>query len=208
MRLGRPITLTAVTTATSIFGRTFRLSRTEIAALPSHRPLVEVLRTGAMHAAPKGGAAAADIELSLRRLRRLVFGSGHPLSAESPAEPLAESSALDEFDREVRARLLELPAYSAEEVRHHRANPDDSRLIRLARPDHEVQLPAFQFVESGVPWPIVREVNALLHTDTGPWGVTCWWVDPHARLDSVSMDLLGRGEDRPLLRAAQAVGED
>jgi hypothetical protein len=168
--------------------------------LPPDHPLVEVLRTGTMLAGTPGDDVKADIAMSLRRLRDLEFGSALSVSAESPA--------LDEFDREVQARLLELPAYSPDEVRDRGADPNDSRLIRLPRPDHEVQLPAFQFAEPGLPWPIVQEVNALLHADADPWGVTCWWVDPHARLDTVPSDLLGRGEDRLLLRAAQAVGED
>jgi hypothetical protein len=168
--------------------------------LPPDHPLVEVLRTGTMLAGAPGDDVEADIAISLRRLRDRAFGPAPSLNAEPPG--------LDEFDREVQARLLELPAYSPDEVRDRGADPNDRRLIRLPRPDHEVQLPRFQFAEPGVPWPIVQEVNALLHADADPWGVTCWWVDPHARLDTVPMDLLGHDQDRLLLRAAQAVRED
>jgi hypothetical protein len=51
-------------------------------------------------------------------------------------------------------------------------------------------------------------VNERLNAAADPWGVTCWWVDPHARLDAVPADLLGHGRDALLLQAAAAVGVD
>jgi hypothetical protein len=49
-------------------------------------------------------------------------------------------------------------------------------------------------------------VNELLDAAADPWGVLCWWVDPHAGLDGAPADLLGAHEDTLLLRAAAAVG--
>jgi len=108
----------------------------------------------------------------------------------------------------VQARLLDLPFLSPDELRSRGGEPDDSRLIRLTHPDRGVQLPAFQFTGAGRPRPVVQEVNEQLDAAADPWGVTCWWVDPHARLGAVPADLLGQQRDALILRAAAAVGVD
>lgn len=123
-------------------------------------------------------------------------------------EPGDGATELDEFDRQVQARLLSLPALTAEEVRGNQVDPDGGGLIRLARPDRQVQLPAFQFSPGGQPWPVVREVNELLGAANDPWGVTCWWVDPHQWLAGSPRDLLGGNADDLLRSVAAAVGED
>jgi hypothetical protein len=166
--------------------------------LPPAHPVVEVLRTGTMFDPGGGADAAATVADSLAKLRVLVLRQAGP-----GAPP-----ALDEFDREVRGRLLTLPYLSPEVVRGRDVDPDDRGLIRLTRPDRGVQLPAFQFTEAGAPWPVVRRVNERLGAGADPWGVTCWWVDPHAGLDARPADLLGRGQDALLLRAAAALGVD
>lgn len=163
--------------------------------LPPDHPMVEVLRTGTMFD-PGDHENAAEVAESLARLNRRVF----PV----PGEP----APLDEFDREVRRRLLELPALSPDELRDRAVDPDDPRLIRLTHPDGETQLPAFQFTDDGAPWPVVQAVNERLDAVADPWGVLCWWVDPHAGLDVAPANLLGQGQDTLLLRAATALGVD
>jgi hypothetical protein len=181
--------------------------------LPADHPLVAVLRTGTMFGTGHGRETAAEVALYLQRLRSLVLP---PEAGTEPPGPPASGSDLfgatgsagwDDYHREVQARLLELPALSPDEVRDRGVDPDDSWLIRLTGPDLEVHLPAFQFAGPGAPWPVVLEVNRLLDAAADPWGVTCWWVDPHARLDAVPAGLLGRGQDRLLVRAAAAVRE-
>ncbi|CAJ59527.1 MULTISPECIES: hypothetical protein [Frankia] len=148
-----------------------------------------------------------------------VGGGPRPVDAPAPADerpaderPLderpAEERPLDEFDRLVRSRLLAMPSLAPEELRGWGGDPDDTHLIRLRDPRRGDQLPAFQFTPAGRPWPIVRQVNARLGAAADPWGVTCWWVDPHARLDTSPAALLGQGQDALLLRAAAALAED
>jgi hypothetical protein len=163
--------------------------------LPPDHPMVEVLRTGTMFDPGSHENVSAGVAESLRRLRTLVLGAG--------GGPLP-----DGFDREVRGRLLGLPFLRPDELRDRDLDPDDPGLIRLTDPDHGTQLPAFQFTESGVPWPVVRQVNERLDAAADPWGVTCWWVDPHAGLDAAPADLLGQDRDALLLRAAAALGAD
>jgi len=165
--------------------------------LPPGHPMVEVLRTGTMLNAGVREVSAGEIENSLARLRLSVL----PTEATDHPE-------LDEFDRQVQARLLDLPFLSPDELRGHDVDPNDERLIRLSHPDGGVRLPAFQFSDVGKPWRVVQEVNERLDTLADPWGATCWWVDPHARLDAVPADLLGEGHDALLMRAAAAVGVD
>jgi hypothetical protein len=133
---------------------------------------------------------------------------------------LGQDSAGDELDRLIEARLLGLAALTPQDVRRRGADPDDARLIRLDRLDRpdrpdppvplpgaaaEFQFPAFQFAPAGGPWDVVMEVNQLLDAADDPWGVTCWWVDPHARLGDAPADLLGRGQDGLIMRAARAL---
>jgi hypothetical protein len=178
--------------------------------LPPDHPMVEVLRTGTMFATGGHGVTLDDVEISLERLRRLVLGPD--ASAEPPPSGTDLDTdwpeAADEFDQQVQARLLDLPFLSPDEVRSRGGDPNDSRVIRLPHPDRGDQLPAFQFTGVGNPWPVVQTVNEQLNAAADPWGVTCWWVDPHARLDAVPADLLGQGRDALILRAAAAVEED
>ncbi len=129
---------------------------------------------------------------------------------ESRQEP-KDLPPLDDFDRLVEARLLNLPALHPHDARQRGVDPDDGRLIRLPRRGESpgVQLPEFQFVPpAGGAWDIVMEVNQVLDAADDPWGVMCWWVDPHARLGSSPADLLGQGQDGLIRRAARAVVED
>jgi len=71
-----------------------------------------------------------------------------------------------------------------------------------------VRLPAFQFGPDGQPWLVVQEVNQRLGAAADPWGMTCWWVDPHQQLAFSPQDLLGRDSDDLLREAAAAVGEE
>jgi hypothetical protein len=107
----------------------------------------------------------------------------------------------------VQARLLALPSLTADDHRS-QAVASVRELIRLPRPDGGAQLPAFQFGPSGAPWPVVREINELLDAAGDPWGVACWWVDPHERLDAAPAALLGRSEDALIRLAATTVEED
>jgi hypothetical protein len=157
--------------------------------LPPDHPMVEVLRTGTMFD-PGDRENAPDIRQSLARLGHLP---------NPPAEPLTD------LDREIRGRLLDLPALSPDELRDRDIDPDNPTLIRLTHPVRGTQLPTFQFTTNGTPWPIVMAVNELLDAAADPWGVLCWWVDPHAGLDGAPADLLGGEADTLLLRAAAAV---
>jgi hypothetical protein len=165
--------------------------------LPPTHPLVDVLRTGTMF--DPGARSIGAIEKSLARLRARALGT-HAATVDAPE--------LDDFDRQVQARLLELPYASPAALRTGGVDPNDERLIRLKHPSGEVRLPSFQFTGSGEPWQVVLRVNEQLGAATDPWGVTCWWVDPHAWLDAVPAGLLGGGHDGVLLQAAAGVGVD
>jgi len=129
-------------------------------------------------------------------------------SAFAAPGPGVEPEELDDFDRQVRSRLLALPSLSPEELAERGADPANERLIRLPFPGGGDQFPAFQFTTAGPPWDVVARINDSLGARSDPWGVTCWWVDPHARLDAVPADLLGRDQDALLLRACAAMKED
>lgn len=125
----------------------------------------------------------------------------------SPWDDDLGSAADDELDVEVRSRLLALPRLSAGQVLANDVDPHRPELIRLTDAEGEVWFPRFQFDDRGSPMPVILEINDLLGASDDPWGMTCWWVDPHARLAAVPTDLLGRDED--LLRlAARAMLED
>jgi hypothetical protein len=171
--------------------------------LPPRHPVIEVLRTGVLFRTGGQADYGARLTGSFRWLSMRVIPE-----PESGWPAHGEPGAMGEFDQQVQARLLSLPSLSPDEVRRNDVDPDDRRLIRLPRPDRVVQLPAFQFTAAGKPWPIVREVNERLDAAHDPWGVTCWWVDPHARLEAVPAGLLGQDQDALLRRAAAAVGED
>ncbi len=141
-------------------------------------------------------------------------GSDAGAVVDGPGES-TEPDWLDQLGQEVRERLLALASLSPAEVRGRGVDPDDSGLIRLRRPERGSQLPAFQLpafqfqpVGGGPPWPVVTRVNRLLDARTDPWGVTCWWVDPHARMAAAPADLLGTGQDDLLLWTAAQIGAD
>jgi hypothetical protein len=115
---------------------------------------------------------------------------------------------LDEFDRQVEARLLSLPSLTQNEVRRNNVDPDDDGLIRLPVPNRGVRLPAFQLNPAGRPWPVLREVNRRLNAAADPWGVAYWWVDPHQWLAASPATLLGQGRDDRLRWAAASIGQE
>jgi hypothetical protein len=179
--------------------------------LPPDHPVIRTMRTATMYSSgtldPGSRIAGA-----LRWLRAQIE-SGGPASEPQPrqtngTEPGDSAGELDDFDRHVRARLLSLPMLTTEEVRGNQVDPGSSGLIRLDGPDRQIRLPAFQFAPDGRPWPVVREVNNRLGAAADPWGVTCWWVDPHQRLAASPQDLLGRDSDDLLRWAAAAVAEE
>jgi hypothetical protein len=173
--------------------------------LPPDHEISAMMRTGIM-----GGPATADAQLleELWLLSDLVLDPGE--SAWRAAHGGTGSEDTDDFDRLVEERLLGLPSLSPQDARQRGINPNDLRLIRLPRPGAapEFQLPAFQFGPAGDAWDIVMEVNQVLDAADDPWGVTCWWVDLHARLGDAPADLLGLGQDSLIRRAAQAMVED
>lgn len=172
--------------------------------LPPGHPVIRVLRTGVMTGTGTRVTSAAELADSFARLSRLVMPGGD--SAWIPPARNGRDGRdkpPDDFGRRVQARLLGLPSLSADSV-----DASDGPLIRLPRPDGTWQMPAFQFAEAAVPRPIVREINELLDAEGDPWGVTCWWVDPHERLNAAPADLLGTGQDDLLRRAAMAIGEE
>ena len=171
--------------------------------LPPDHPMVEMLRGGGMLDA--GGDAAtltADLERSWSSLRRLLEEPAGPAVVAASAGPLSE------FDRQVQSRLLSLPGVGRDELRRRQVDPDNRGLIRLPDPVRGDWLPAFQFTAVGLPWPVVERINEQFGAAADPWGVTCWWTDPHAGLGRAPADLLGRGQDDLLLQAAAQVGED
>jgi hypothetical protein len=196
--------------------------------LPPDHEISVMMRTGIM-----GGATTADAQMleDLWLLSDLVLDPGESAwraahgGTDSGATDFAGTDLLepplvdagfggtDDFDRLVEERLLSLPSLSPQDARQRGINPNDLRLIRLPRPGAapEFQLPAFQFDRAGdawEAWDIVMEVNQVLDAADDPWGVTCWWVDLHARLGDSPVDLLGRGQDSLIRRAARAMVED
>jgi hypothetical protein len=151
----------------------------------------------------RGEAAVLDgLDISVERLRAIVGAMPGDLP---PAGPLAAAD-LDDFDAQVRSRLLELPAVTPQELLGAGLDPGLPGLIRLPLAG-TVRLPAFQFDGSGAPRRVVLRVNELLRAEADPWGASCWWVDRHARLDVAPRDLLDRDEAL-LVRAARALAED
>jgi hypothetical protein len=179
--------------------------------LPPDHPVIRVMRTTTMYStvSPDPGSELADASRWLRaQLAGGPWSAGPESARPDDAGPGDSAAELDEFDRQVQARLLSLASLTADEVRGNRVDPGGSGLIRLAGPDLQVRLPAFQFAPDGRPWPVVQEVNERLGAAADPWGVTCWWVDPHQRLAVSPQDLLGRDSDDLLRWAAAAVGEE
>lgn len=186
--------------------------------LPPGHEICDIMRTGVM-GGPAVDAATADAQMleELWLLSDLVLDPGesawraaHGGTDSAPDPGPANPGATDDIDLLVETRLLRLSSLSPDDARRRGVNPEDPRLIRLPRADAPAtfQLPAFQFTPAGDPWDIVMEVNQMLDAADDPWGVTCWWVDPHARLGDAPAGLLGRGRDGLIRRAARAVGED
>ncbi|MCW2933757.1 MAG: hypothetical protein JWM19_4719 [Actinomycetia bacterium] len=198
--------------------------------LPPDHEISVMMRTGIM-SGTAADAATADAQMleELWLLSDLVLDPGesawraaHAAGTDSPGTDFgaadrlepghsdADIGAATDFDRLVEARLLGLPALTPDDARQRGVDPDDARLIRLPRPGAapEFQLPKFQFAPTGGAWDIVMEVNQVLDAADDPWGVTCWWVDPHARFGDAPADLLGHGQDGLIRRAARAVVED
>ena len=111
--------------------------------LPPDHPVSRARRANIMYVtmAPDPGARLAD---GLRWLWTRVAGS-----QPGDAPPGDGAVDLDELDRQVRARLLSLPSLTADEVLGSHVDPAGTGLIRLAGPDRQVRLPAFQFAPDG-----------------------------------------------------------
>ena len=113
------------------------------------------------------------------------------------------------------ARLLSVPAQSAEELRGRGVDPDQPHLIRLdgcdgcdGCDDHQgPRLPDFQFDAQGRPLSLVLAVNALLDADADPWGVADWWLGRSAWLERSPAESLGAVPDDVLLALARALVE-
>lgn len=183
--------------------------------LPADHPVIRILRSRVLYSSGVQVPARTELADSLRRLCLLVLSAGDsawPANGYGePTEPAHSPPAtpvVDDFDRLVQARLLALPALSAADLRRGHVGSADSHLIRLPGPDSTWKFPAFQFATDASPWPVVQEINELLNAENDPWGVVCWWVDPHERLNAAPADLLGMGQDDLLRWAAMAVGEE
>lgn len=190
--------------------------------LPPDHPVIQVMRTRVMFSGQDADVTETRLAGALRWLNAKVSpedaGETDPARddpGDEASDPVTDSASLaddlpaaDDFDRQVEARLLGLPSLSADDARLGLASVHEPGLIKLPRPDHSFQVPAFQFTSEGDPWPIVQEVNALLDAANDPWGVTCWWVDPHAGLAMPPADLIGGGRDDLLRQAAARVGEE
>jgi len=185
--------------------------------LPPGHEICEIMRATVM--SRPTDVATADLEM-LEQLWRLservqpgesAWPGHHPAqdsvgAGGSPAGGAGtDVGAGHDIDRLIEARLLGLASLTPQDAQRRGVNPNDVRLIRLPGPGARVQLPAFQFAPAGRPWDVVMEVNQLLDAADDPWGVTCWWVDPHARLGDAPADLLGRGQDGLIMRAARAL---
>jgi rhodanese-related sulfurtransferase len=187
--------------------------------LPPDHEISVMMRTGVMSGTATD-AATADAQMleELWLLSDLVLDPGESAWRAAHGDtdlpvfdpPGTAFGAATDFDRLVEARLLSLPALTPDDARQRGVDPDDARLIRLPRPGAapDFQLPAFQFAPTGGAWDIVMEVNQVLDAADDPWGVMCWWVDPHARFGDAPADLLGHGQDGLIRRAARAVVED
>jgi hypothetical protein len=181
--------------------------------LPPGHPVSQLLRATPMYGDELSARSEAQLADDLRRLGTLV--SAGPLAVPAAAAAVSATAPAvagtgppgGDFDRQVQTRLLALPSLSADDPRSRTVAPDPG-LIRLPRPNDTARLPAFQFGPSGAPWPVVREINELLDAAGDPWGVACWWADPHERLGAAPADLLGLDKDDLLRLAARAVGED
>lgn len=165
-------------------------------ALPPDHPLIVMLRNrfrfdaGAARPDPSEGRSAA---IPLRDW----------LSARLPAAA-PEEEPWTWMHRRVRERLLALPWRPGEDAAIARWR---DLLVRLDGPSG-LQVPTFQLDEEGHAWPELLEVNRLLDAGRDPWGVCCWWVDPHAELGHPPVDLLGTDRASWLVPLARRTVED
>ncbi|GAA0415178.1 hypothetical protein Acor_78620 [Acrocarpospora corrugata] len=162
-------------------------------------------------------AAIGDLAVELRiELQLAGLPEDHPVRRALPAGtrlnpglPVIDWGSViarlqpEDLRRVIRRRLLAAPAFRVDQV----DDPEDPDLIRLERADGDVQLPAFQFQESGRPRPLVLRINRLLEADEDPWGVAGWWLGPNAWLGTVPAQLLDRPREPELLMAARALFE-
>jgi len=189
--------------------------------LPPDHPVIRIMSTRTLYSTATADATDSPLADDLTWLRAQVFPSNpdDPERARPDEQADAASAVgargapkapptLDEFDRQVEARLLSLPSLTENEVRRNNVDPDDDGLIRLPAPNRAVRLPAFQFNPEGRPWPVLREVNRRLNAAADPWGVACWWVDPHQWLAASPATLLGEGRDDQLRWAAASIGQE
>lgn len=112
---------------------------------------------------------------------------------------------------EVEDWLLASPHHAAEELRRRGRDPDQPHLIRLTRPDGNVQLPTFQFGDHYEPLDLVLAVNRLLDAEHDPWGAADWWLGPNTWLSDVPANLVHIADDGladSLVAAAAALVED
>lgn len=158
-------------------------------------PVIAALRGTVMY----GVARPATLSGDLTRLRELALGEPGPV----PEDPLDEEDSPNDLQQRVEAALRAVPSFDAAEI----PAADQTGLILLPGAGaNGPQLPSFQFDPDRRPRQVVVAVNKVLEAAEDPWGVSCWWVYPHARLGTAPVELLDQQEPR-LLAAAQAVVE-
>jgi hypothetical protein len=172
------------------------------ATLPPGHPVTEALFEGHLSA-----AATLDWPVITDRLRAEIEAA--LAGVREAQEPDAGPRPGDDILRSVADRVLQAPAFTAEQVREHGGDPGDSCLLRLERADGSPQWPAFQFPGLGGPYPVIRPVNELLQAAADPVAAADWWLSHNFWLGDQPSVLIGRVPDDYLVRAARAVaGED
>ncbi|MGW2547501.1 hypothetical protein ACWC5I_43160 [Kitasatospora sp. NPDC001574] len=164
-----------------------RIVRLLLASVPDGHPVRAVFEDSVRYAR---GARAEQINREAV-LSALAFFGRRPAAAQPPPDA-------DDW-------LLDAENVTAAEYRAGGHDPADPDLIRLTDRQGTVRLPSFQFDgASGLPLPLVVEVNRLLDADDDPWGVADWWLGANAWLDAVPARLLGTPGEHSLLAAARA----
>jgi hypothetical protein len=107
--------------------------------------------------------------------------------------------ALMSFDEASRRLSRQQEAVAAESILDaHRRNSEVLALFI----DGEFAIPVFQFAPArGSLRPTVARVNRALGAYDDPWGVTAWWIQPDARLQTSPARLLNRRDTRELVIA-------
>lgn len=153
----------------------------------------------------RGGSVAEEVD-------RTAAGSAADWAAADWAAVAEEARALlatldeprpEDIFAAVRARILRAPMHRAADLPDAAADRPD--LIRLPLDDGDVVVPAFQFDQSGLPHPVVLEINRLLDAERDAWAVADWWLSDNARLGAAPSALLGRTDDDRLMAAARSV---